>query len=235
MENSNLRFFKNNVDFYSEEYRDYSLKPWESRIVNLATGPEVLDVACGGGRITVPLLRRGHNVTGVDFVGAFEPKIKKHEREFRGKFTFAESGMTDLPFDDGTFNSVVCINSIIYLRSAEEIRRAVREMSRVLKPVGRLYLTSWNLLHPLWGISVAVNYIVGRGKKFGETSPFWATDRRLQNSKTRMFVPSKDVLEQICRNAGINSKAYTGPVFAGGDGLLAKFHPIIVVAGIKEK
>ncbi|KKL69725.1 hypothetical protein LCGC14_2112090, partial [marine sediment metagenome] len=43
----NARFFKDNVDFYSEEYRDYTLKPWEKVIVESVSGKDVLDVACG--------------------------------------------------------------------------------------------------------------------------------------------------------------------------------------------
>ena len=43
---NNVEFFKNNVDFYSEEYKDYSLRPWERKIADQVSGPKVLDIAC---------------------------------------------------------------------------------------------------------------------------------------------------------------------------------------------
>ena len=232
---NNQQFFKNNIDFYSEEYRDYSLKPWEKLIVDSVSGEDVLDVACGGGRITVPLLRRGYNVTGTDFVGEFEAKIRRHKAVFTGRFEFVESDMTKLPFSNETFDSITCINSLVYLRNAEEAYKALKEMCRVLRPTGKLFITTWNIRHPYWGISVVLNYLLGRGKKFGETSPFWSTDSRINNSPTRMFVPTKGALEQICWTAGIRGSICTGREFTKGRSLLSPFHPILVITGTKKQ
>lgn len=220
----NKIFFKNNVDFYSEEYRDYTLKPWERLIVESVNG-YVLDVACGGGRITVPMLRRGCNVVGTDFIKEFEPKIRQHEQEFKGDFKFIESEMTALPFRDKSFDAVSCVNSIIYLKDISEIRVAIKEMSRVIKPGGKLFITSWNLWHPLWGISVVLNYILRRGRSFGATSPFNTTDNRLNNSKTYMFVPTRKALKAICKEVGLDCTIKTG------DG--KPFCPILVIEGSK--
>lgn len=229
---NNIEFFRRNVDFYSEEYRDYSLKPWERKIVDMVTGPEVLDVACGGGRMAIPLLNKGYNVTGTDFVGEFGEKIKRHK--FEGKFTFVQTGMIDLPFPNEVFDFVICINSLVYLRSVKEVFQSLSEMSRVVKPLGMVYITTWNLWHPYWGTSVILNYIIGRGRVFGETSPFLTTDRRLKNSRTFMFVPTIKVLKRICSNVGLNSTIYTGSEFMGSKGLLVKFHPNLVIVGEKE-
>ena len=68
MVDNNVKFFEDNVDFYSKEYKDYELRPWELEITRQVCGPDVLDVACGGGRMTIPLLRKGYHVTGTDFV-----------------------------------------------------------------------------------------------------------------------------------------------------------------------
>lgn len=234
MTSGNLTFFKNNVDFYSEEYRDYSLKPWEKRVVDLVIGAKVLDVACGGGRITVPLLRRGHDVVGVDFVGEFEPKIRQHETEFRGKFRFVESTMTALPLADGSFDAVVCVNSLVYLKNVKEVCQSLREMSRVLKTHGSLYIATWNILHPMWGTSVVLNYLLRRGGRFGETSPFCTTDSRMRNSRTSMFVPTANTLTRLCQGAGIACYTATGAEFSGRHGPLSPFHPILVVSGMKN-
>ncbi len=232
----NVKFFKNNVDFYSEEYRDYTLKPWEAEIVNRLgdqiAGRDVLDVACGGGRITVPLLRRGFDVVGTDFVPEFESKIRQHESEFNGKFRFVASDMLALPFPDASFDALTCINSLVYLHDADEVRRCLAEMTRVLRPGGQLFITTWNLWHPLWGVSVVLNWLMHDGSDFGQTSPFWSTDKRLNNSKTRMFVASREAIRDACPPE-MSVEVVTGAQFAGNRGLLSRFHPILVVSGRK--
>jgi len=43
-----------------------------------------------------------------------------------------------LPFEDGFFDTVVCINFFICQRSPEDVRRILFEAARVLSPGGRL-------------------------------------------------------------------------------------------------
>ena len=233
----NVKFFKDNVDYYSKEYKDYSLKPWEKKIRDMVSGPNVLDVACGGGRMTIPLLRMGHNVTGTDFVAEFENKIREHDHDFMDYlFKFVESGMTELPFPDNVFDSVTCINSLVYLRDIKEVRASLREMRRVLKLGGKLFITTWNILHPYWAASVILNFLLRRGKRFGETSPFWKSDRRIKNSQIRMFVPTKRILEQVLREAHIcDIHICTGPQYVGSRLPLTQFHYNITVTGRKEQ
>ena len=232
----NTQFFKNNVDFYSTDYKDYELRSWELKIANTVQGPEILDVACGGGRMTVPLLRRGHNVVGTDFIPEFEDKIREHEAEFKGQFGYLTTPMTKLPFADTVFDSVTCINSIIYLKNIEELRQAIGEMSRVLKPGGWLYITTWNILHPYWATSVILNHLLRRGKRFGEVSPFRTTDGRVKNSKTTMYVPTKKVLKHTLYDAGLTIPyTCTGPESVGDGSILSAFHPNLVVSGLKEE
>ncbi len=219
----NLTFFKNNVEYYSSEYRDYELKEWERKIV-LSVSGDVLDVACGGGRITVPMLRAGHNVYATDFVSEFGSKIREHQDEFLGRFKFFTANMTKLPFNDKTFETVTCINSIVYLRNISELYKSISEMSRVLKPYGKIFITTWNIYHPYWAISVLLNYIL-RNKRFGETSPFFKTDKRIKNSLTYMYVPSRRILERVCEGAGLKISIETGTG--------SILHPILVISGVK--
>ena len=229
----NLDFFKNNVDFYSEEYKDFSLKPWERKMMDLLSGTEVLDVACGGGRVTIPMLKKGYNVTGTDFVEEFESRIRRHESDFTGKFKFTVARMDSLPFPDNTFDSVICVNSIVYMKSEDGVEKTIGEMARVLKLGGRLYFTSWNIWHPLWGTSIVLNYLLRRGKRFGETSPFFTMDKRAKHSHVNMFVPTKTELRRMCLDAGIWGDVYSSDEFTGDKRLLSCFKPIIVVAGVK--
>jgi ubiquinone/menaquinone biosynthesis C-methylase UbiE len=230
----NLKFFQNNVGFYSDDYRDYSLKLWEQKIVDQVTGPEVLDVACGGGRMAVSILRKGLNVTGTDFVGEFEERVRRHQAEFKGTFKFVTAHMTKLPFPDSSFDSVICINSIVYLHGPEEISQTMKELCRILKPGGKLFVTSWNRWHPLWGSSIILNYILRRSHRFGETHPFFAMDSRIvKRSPTHMFVPGKNVLDRICELNGVSATTVTGRAFAGSSNPVLLIHPILVTSGTK--
>ena len=233
--NNNLDFFTSNIEFYSSDYRDFSLRPWEKRIVELVSGENVLDVACGGGRITIPLLHRGHNVTATDFVPEFEYKIRRHEKQFKGEFKFVRARIECLPLQDDSFDSVVCVNSIVYAAYYVWYRRAISEMVRVLKPGGKLYFTSWNALHPLWGSSILLNYVTRRRERFGEVTPFLSMDRRTRRGKVKMYVPSAGKIQRMCdSNEGLVSKVFTSDEFLLKKGLLSPFKPILVVAGVKK-
>jgi ubiquinone/menaquinone biosynthesis C-methylase UbiE len=229
----NLDFFKNNIKFYSEGYKDFCLKPWEEKLIKLVKG-QVLDVACGGGRIAVPMLRNGCDVTATDFVIEFEERIRIHEREFLGKFNFVPSPMDNLPFPDNSFDCVTCINSIIYMKNVEGVRKAISEMARVLKYDGNLFFTSWNMLHPLWGTSIIINYLTRRSKRFGETSPFFKIDNKSRQGKVHMFVPTRRELEYMCKDSGISAKVYTSNEFMGNHNLKTPFYPTLVIVGKKK-
>lgn len=232
--NGNIELFKNNVDFYSVGYGDYALKPWEEKILSQVKGESVLDVACGGGRMTVPLLRNGHNVIGMDFVSEFKPKIIEHENEFKGKFEFVESDMVDrFPFDDNSFDALTCINSIVYLKDRKQVEYVLKEMHRVLKPKGQLFITSWNIFHPRWGTSLVLNYLTRRGKSFGQTSPFFPTDNRMAHSKTYMYVPNRWLLRKLLKELNIDGQVCTSGEYIGMKGIHRLTTPNIVITGVK--
>jgi SAM-dependent methyltransferase len=56
--------------FYAAEESDKRADMLE-RLLALRPGSRVLDVPCGNGRLTIPLARRGHTMTGIDFTPAF--------------------------------------------------------------------------------------------------------------------------------------------------------------------
>ena len=230
----NLSFFENNVSFYSAGYRDFALRKWEEKIVNSVSG-KVLDVACGGGRITVPMLEKGCDVIGTDFVKEFENKIRQHESRFKGNFKFIVSEMDDLTFPDDTFDCVTCINSIIYMKTKARVYQSFYEMARVLKPNGKLYITLWNMLNPLWGTSILANYLLNGCKRFGETSPFLKMDTRARKQKVEMYVPTKYTLNEILEDASIKGSVMTAPEFLESESFLSLFYPAIVIVGTKEK
>lgn len=97
-----------------------------------------LDAACGSGRHTRHLVDLGHEVVGVDG----SPEMLEKARASLPGMQFYESELTALPLGSATFDVVVCA---LALEHVQDLRAAVAELSRVLRPGGRMVLSD---LHP---------------------------------------------------------------------------------------
>ena len=89
---------------------------------------EILDVACGAGRHTIPLARAGYRMTGVDLSAAF----LEHARKSDATIDWQQRDMRDLPWPD-RFNGALCFgNSFGYL-GREGSRDSIAAIARALK------------------------------------------------------------------------------------------------------
>lgn len=102
----------------------------------------LLDVACGSGGPTLRIAERtGCRVVGVDIHEEGIARARQYAAERamadRASFRTADAAAS-LPFDDGAFSAIVCIDAVNHLPD----RRAVfREWRRLLRPGGRLLFT----------------------------------------------------------------------------------------------
>ncbi len=101
----------------------------------------ILDLACGTGRIAIPLARRGFEVAGIDISrGALEIA-----RSAAPTLDFRHGDMRELPWDDASFDGVVNVwTAFGYFETQEEDERVVAEVARVLRPGGVFVLDSIN-------------------------------------------------------------------------------------------
>jgi ubiquinone/menaquinone biosynthesis C-methylase UbiE len=108
-------------------------------------GKALLDVGCGDGNLALELARRGAIVMGLDADPAMIASARRRGDIQGTPPQFIEGDADRLPFEDATFDLVVAVTLLCFVRDAE---RAIAEMGRVLKPGGRLVigeLGRWNL------------------------------------------------------------------------------------------
>ncbi len=98
----------------------------------------VLDLACGAGRHTAALRRRGYRALGVDLSLTLLGQSPELPR--------VAGDMRCLPFVDGTFEWVLnFFTSFGYFESERENFRILEEMVRVMRPGGRFLIDLFNI------------------------------------------------------------------------------------------
>jgi ubiquinone/menaquinone biosynthesis C-methylase UbiE len=118
---------------------------WAEDLVHraqLRAGEEVLDVACGTGvvaRLAARKVAPGH-VTGLDLNGGMLAVARSVLNE-EARITWMEGSALDLPFPSGHFDAVLCQ---LGLQFFPDQPRALREMRRVVREVGRVALSVYS-------------------------------------------------------------------------------------------
>ena len=108
-------------------------------------GARVLDVGCQLGALPIALSERGARVTGVDVDDALLDGARLRAECYGASVSFARAEGESLPFEDASFDVVTFVDVIEHVRDP---RAAVRELARVLRPGGTLYLFGPNRLSP---------------------------------------------------------------------------------------
>ncbi|HWI01436.1 MAG TPA: class I SAM-dependent methyltransferase [Propionibacteriaceae bacterium] len=103
----------------------------------VVSGLKVLDLATGPGYAAGMAARRGASVIGVDSAEAMVQLARRGHPDLDFRVADAEA----LPFSDGTFDVLVSNFVVPHLGRPE---RALGELARVLRPGGRLALTTWD-------------------------------------------------------------------------------------------
>jgi SAM-dependent methyltransferase len=107
----------------------------------LPAGGRILDLACGTGRIAIPLARRGFEVAGIDI----SRRVLEIARSEAPTLDLRLGDMRELPWDDASFDGVVNVwTAFGYFETQQEDERVVAEVARVLRPGGVFVLDSVN-------------------------------------------------------------------------------------------
>jgi ubiquinone/menaquinone biosynthesis C-methylase UbiE len=108
-------------------------------LLDAQPGDRALDAGTGSGNLAAALVKRGADVTGIDFC---EPAfILARQKAPAATFEFGDLTRR-LRFADGTFDLVAC-SAVLHVLNRDEQRFAVGELARVLRPGGRLVITAF--------------------------------------------------------------------------------------------
>ncbi len=141
--------------------------------LGLTPGSRVLDVCCGSGASAIPaaeIVGPNGSVVGVDLAeNLLELASAKANQRGLKHVNFQTGDLTNLPFEDASFDIVVCVFGIFFVPDMEA---ALRELKRVLRTGGSLAITTW-------------------GPKFAEPADtaFWNSIRRVRPDLYKGFNP----------------------------------------------
>jgi ubiquinone/menaquinone biosynthesis C-methylase UbiE len=110
----------------------------------LASGQEVLDLACGTGTLTVWAGQRvpGLRLAGLDGDPDMLARARAKADGAELNITFDEGFSTSLPFPDGRFDRVLSSLFFHHL-DRDSKQRTLAQVFRVLKPGGELHVADW--------------------------------------------------------------------------------------------
>jgi len=193
-------------------HRDES-SPWYRLVLEYLGSVEnerILEIACGRGGFVRLLASREARVVGADFsISALRiGQQKLREREGPPlRAVLAQADAQNLPFAANSFDVVISCETIEHLLDP---RAAVREMARVTRPGGLLYLTTPNYLN-LMGLYELYAKVRHPGGPAGLAQPL---DRRYVFFQTR----------RVLRNAGWRILRTDGTVYQAP--LLPRHNPV---------
>lgn len=227
-----LYFFAEALEERADEETDLI---W--RLLGLEPGMDVLDLACGHGRIANRLAERGARVTGLDRTPLFL-EVARRDAAARGvEVDYVEGDMRELPWE-GAFDRVVSWYTSYGYFDDEANREVLGDVHEALKPGGAVLIEGNNLaeLLPRWlpavviekGDDLVVDHgvfepITGRA----DTERTVVRDGRTRrfSFSVRMFVAAE--LGDWLREAGFDQVRFTD---GAGEPLTAQGRRMIAVA-----
>ncbi|NHJ84560.1 MAG: class I SAM-dependent methyltransferase [Asgard group archaeon] len=101
---------------------------------------KILDCGAGGSRPKIAVFsERGYEAHGVEISNIQIDRAQKYAEENNLNYKIIKADMRELPFEDETFSFVYSYHTIVHLTKAGT-KKAIKEMLRVLKKGGLLYV-----------------------------------------------------------------------------------------------
>src|SRR5215468_6823133 len=138
-------------EFYEQHLVPALFAPFAESLVTQASlqlGERLLDAACGTGIVARMAAPRVGHVTGLDLNPGMVAVARTAPTPLGAPISWQEGSLEALPFEEGTFDVVLCQQG---LQFSPNRAVAVREMRRVLRMGGRLLCSVWrDLTHNVY-------------------------------------------------------------------------------------
>jgi ubiquinone/menaquinone biosynthesis C-methylase UbiE len=111
-----------------------------------ASGERLLEVGCGSGalcRLMVPFVAPNGHITGLDISPDMIAVARRHVAQagLSDRVTFDAGAAESLPYADDVFDGVFAARLMLHVERPEVV---LREMTRVVRPPGRIVLMDWD-------------------------------------------------------------------------------------------
>jgi ubiquinone/menaquinone biosynthesis C-methylase UbiE len=150
---------------YQQYRRSYDPKLYAllRKLLAKKKGAKILDVGCGTGKSTLPLLKVGKSVhiVGVDHDVAMLREAKKYAKEYDLPIEYKKGTAEKLPFTKESVDVVTVGTAFHWFAN----KKALKEMQRVLVPGGLLFVY-WTMEKPTTAPTVGLDvYLKYRWKR----------------------------------------------------------------------
>ena len=205
-----LKKTKEDYDLIAEDFSRTRYSAWpEFGIFTdfIKEGDKILDVGCGNGRLLELLKDKKIGYTGVD---VSEKLIRLAQEKYpQNNFLLADN--LNLPFSDDNFDKVFSVAVLHNVPSDELRKRAISELSRVLKPGGLLFITVWYLWQKKTSWKPLLKNVflklIGRSKlDFNDIFIPWKDSQGKIRTQRYFHCFIKKELQKLAENAGFKIK-----------------------------
>jgi len=152
------------ADFYVDLFGDTVDDPATVALLDLIgdiAGRRVLDLACGHGRVTRELARRGGFLVGVDVSAALIERARRHEdQDPQGIAYIVDDASSPIGLAASAYDVVACNYG---LSNIDDLGGALATVARVLAADGTFVFSVLHPCFPGWGPHVSGSWPTDRG------------------------------------------------------------------------
>ncbi len=180
-----------NGDMYESQFTYWWPGPDVRFWIDLAKefGPRVLELACGTGRVTIPVFESGVHADGIDFSESMLSVARKHAESKSLKIGFMEGDLRSLPFNDRYDLMYLPTATFSHLLTRVDVEAFLSGVRKGLHPSGILALDMHNPMRVFlktWPLPPASSERSFAHRVTGETIRLSTTHEYL--SDTQIFV-----------------------------------------------
>jgi SAM-dependent methyltransferase len=138
------------ADLYERQYANYRDDiAFYARLAERENAKEILELGAGAGRVSVALVRRGLNITGLELSAAMLERGKKFSTRENAIVNFVLGDMTDFKLEQKFPLVIAPFNVLMHLYSLSDQDRALEMVRNHLEPNG---VFAFDLYQPRFGL-----------------------------------------------------------------------------------